>query len=52
MANELVNIGGITFAYRIMEEFNVGIDSVARALHRGPQLFEFGTAAKLPLSWL
>jgi len=31
VANELVNIGGITFAYRVMEEFNVGIDSVARA---------------------
>ena len=41
VANELVNIGGITFAYRIMEEFNVGIDSVAR------ELFELGTAAKL-----
>lgn len=47
VANELVNIGGITFAYRIMEEFNVGIDSVARAFIVARELFELGTAAKL-----
>ena len=47
VANELVNIGGITFAYRVMEEFNVGIDSVARAFIVARELFELGTAAKL-----
>lgn len=47
VANELVNIGGITFAYRIMEEFNVGIGSVARAFIVARELFELGTAAKL-----
>ena len=47
VANELVNIGGITFAYRIMEEFNVGIDSVARAFIVARELVELGTAAKL-----
>ena len=47
VANELVNIGGITFAYRIMEEFNVGINSVARAFIVARELFELGTAAKL-----
>ena len=47
VANELVNIGGITFAYRIMEEFNFGIDSVARAFIVARELFELGTAAKL-----
>ena len=47
VANEMVNIGGITFAYRIMEEFNVGIDSVARAFIVARELFELGTAAKL-----
>ncbi len=40
VATELVNIGGITFAYRVMEEFNVGIDSVARAFIVARELFE------------
>ena len=47
VANEMVNLGGITFAFRAMEETNAGVDAVARAFVVARELFELGVAAKL-----
>lgn len=47
VANEMVNLGGITFAYRAMEETNAGVDAIARAFIVARELFELGTAAEL-----
>ena len=47
VANEMVNLGGITFAYRVTEETNVGVDSVARAFIVARELFELGKSAAL-----
>ena len=47
VANEMVNLGGITFAYRAVEETSVGVDAVARAFIVARELFELGKAAKL-----
>lgn len=47
VANEMVNLGGITFAYRAVEETSVGVDAVARAFIIARELFELGKAAKL-----
>ena len=42
VANEMVNLGGITFAYRAVEETSVGVDAVARAFIVARELFEAG----------
>lgn len=47
VANEMVNLGGVTFAYRAMEETNAGIEAVAKAFIVTRELFELGAAAEL-----
>ncbi|WP_018134204.1 NAD-glutamate dehydrogenase domain-containing protein [Acaricomes phytoseiuli] len=52
IANDIINIGGITFAFRAMEETNAGEDAIAKAFVAIKEIFDvdeiLGDLAALP----
>lgn len=47
IANEMVNLGGITHVFRAIEETGVGVDAIARAFYVSRETFGIGTSGTL-----
>lgn len=47
VANEIVDLGGVTHVFRVQEETGAGVDAIARAFLVSRELFELGRAAEL-----
>lgn len=47
VANEMVNLGGITYVFRALEETGVGVDSLARAFYVSRETFGIDRSAQL-----
>ncbi|MDY3048284.1 MAG: NAD-glutamate dehydrogenase [Rothia sp. (in: high G+C Gram-positive bacteria)] len=47
VANEMVNLGGITHVFRAVEETGVGVDALARAFYVSRETFGIGNSARL-----
>ncbi|WP_237188385.1 NAD-glutamate dehydrogenase [Rothia nasimurium] len=47
VANEMVNLGGITHVFRAIEETGVGVDALARAFYVSRETFGIGNSARL-----
>ncbi|MGV3103483.1 NAD-glutamate dehydrogenase [Rothia sp. 32237D007AR] len=47
VANEIVNIGGLTYAFRAMEETGMPVDALARAFYVSRETFGVGNSARL-----
>ncbi|MFW0111384.1 NAD-glutamate dehydrogenase [Rothia sp. CCM 9416] len=47
VANEMVNLGGITHVFRAVEETGVGVDAIARAFYVSRETFGIGNSARL-----
>ncbi|WP_237232915.1 NAD-glutamate dehydrogenase [Rothia nasisuis] len=47
VANEMVNLGGITHVFRAVEETGAGVDALARAFYVSRETFGIGNSARL-----